>query len=257
MVGGLVPDYLTSAGTVAHQGTADVDIVLTVGVVWDRDAEDFGWLEGALLRSGFRPDEATGGWRWRTLVDGFAVKMEFLCDIPGDMSNAPVRLHGCRSLAAKNLQGPGPAITDTMAVRLGSAGDPGGITVQVAGLGGYVLAKAAAADGRGEDRDFYDLVFVLIFNDAGGPSAAARAVGQCLARIDDPIGTREITYVPKLRRALDDITDGAREGAWAYARVRQQVGAAEDQAMLVEDAVSAVMEFREALPPPVIAQPPG
>lgn len=168
VVGGLVPEYLTRAGPEVHQGTADVDILLSVGFVWDRDDEDFGWLEDALLRCGFTPDEATGGRRWRAEVDGFPVKMEFLCDIPGDLSNAPVSLHGCGSLSAKNLQGPGPAIADALAVRLDHAS---GITIHVAGLGGYVLSKAAAADGRGEDRDFYDLVFVLLFNDSAVTAA--------------------------------------------------------------------------------------
>jgi hypothetical protein len=39
-----------------------------------------------------------------------------------------------------------------------------------AGLEGYLMAKACAVRHRGLDRDFYDLVFVLLYNRAGGPA---------------------------------------------------------------------------------------
>lgn len=247
VVGGLVPEYLTQETAELHQGTADVDIVLSVGFVYDRDDQDFRWLEEALHRTGFTPDVITGGWRWRTELNGFIVKMKFLCDIPGDMSNSPVPLPGCDVLAAKNLQGPGPAISDTMPVELTPSAHGAPVTVHVAGLGGYVLAKAAAAAGRGEDRDFYDLVFVLLFNDAGGPTAAAVAVKECAARMVDPVDSYRTVYLPRLHQALDAVALDPRHGASSYARIRQQLGADDDLNVLVEDAVSAAVEFRETL----------
>ncbi|GAA1469916.1 hypothetical protein [Microbacterium thalassium] len=47
VIGGLVPDVI-APGAVAHQGTADVDVMLDLALVFDRDEQDFGWLEQAL-----------------------------------------------------------------------------------------------------------------------------------------------------------------------------------------------------------------
>ena len=46
--------------------------------------------------------------------------------------------------------------------------------MNVSGLAGFLLAKAAAAHSRRQD--WYDVAFVLLHNDAGGPSAAAELV---------------------------------------------------------------------------------
>lgn len=53
LVGGLVPQTLVPE--VPHQGTVDIDVVLTVAPIFDRDEQDFAWLEGALDRAGFVP----------------------------------------------------------------------------------------------------------------------------------------------------------------------------------------------------------
>ena len=48
--------------------------------------------------------------------------------------------------------------------------------INVTALAGYLLAKTAAARSRRKAKDWYDIAFVLLHNDAGGPEAAAHAV---------------------------------------------------------------------------------
>ena len=45
--------------------------------------------------------------------------------------------------------------------------------VNVTGLTGYLLAKAVAAHSRRQTKDWYDIAFPLLHNDADGPAAAA------------------------------------------------------------------------------------
>ncbi len=77
-----------------------------------------------------------------------------------------------------NLRGTGFASRDTE-VR-GLSARTGGIThhveVNVSGLAGFLLAKAAAALSRRKTKDWYDIAFVLLHNDRGGPAAAAELV---------------------------------------------------------------------------------
>lgn len=55
------------------------------------------------------------------------------------------------------------------------------------GLAGFLLAKCATAHSRRTLKDWYDIAFVLLHDDAGGPEAAAQAVldrfGRELARV--------------------------------------------------------------------------
>jgi len=48
--------------------------------------------------------------------------------------------------------------------------------LRVATLPAYLLAKVHAARGRGLEKDWYDIAYVLLHNDDGGPGAAAQRV---------------------------------------------------------------------------------
>ena len=48
--------------------------------------------------------------------------------------------------------------------------------INITGLAGFLLAKAAAAYGRRKPKDWYDIAFVLLHNDHGDPVAAATRV---------------------------------------------------------------------------------
>lgn len=82
--------------------------------------------------------------------------------------------------------------------------------INVTGLGGFLMAKCAAAYSRRKPKDWYDIAYVLLHNDAGGVEAAAQIV---LTRF----GSR----LTSVRTALDDLRDNfadvAAQGAVANA----------------------------------------
>lgn len=175
VLGGLVPEILTRGQVElipTHLGTTDVDIHVSFGVDADRD---LGSLEHALETVGAEPDPKIDGWRWRIPVGDVRVKIEFLCDRNDVAADQSIALPGCRLLTAANLRGTGFVARDWVEEELTGTidGDPVTVTAKYAGLEGYLMAKAHAVRHRGLDRDCYDLVFVLIYNRAGGPGQAA------------------------------------------------------------------------------------
>lgn len=118
-----------------------------------------------------------------------------------------------------------------------------GSGITTADLGGFLIAKAAAIAARRLDRDFYDFAYVLVHNDRGGPQAAADAVAACLAGLRDEVNVGQHVYLPALESAVGDYLDGSRRGAVVYAREALRTGAADPEAVLIEDATSAAHDF--------------
>lgn len=48
VIGGLNPPLLAPVADAPHQGAVDVDLAIDLAPVYDRDDQDFGWLERAL-----------------------------------------------------------------------------------------------------------------------------------------------------------------------------------------------------------------
>lgn len=84
-----------------------------------------------------------------------------------------VAFDGCDRLGAAYLRGTGCAARDIkvrqLTARVGGVEQRAG--VNVTGLAGFLLAKAGAAFERRKPKDWYDLAFVLLHNDAGGPDS--------------------------------------------------------------------------------------
>ena len=147
---------------------------------------------------------------------------------------------GCESLGAANLRGTGFAAKDVEVRSPPRSERIGGVwhdtEVNVTGLAGFLLAKCAAAYSRRKTKDWYDIAFVLLHNDAGGPEAAAQAVldrfGEQLARV---------------RTALDDLAanfaDPEAQGPRAYAQQMAIDHPEVDRATALADAVTAVESF--------------
>ena len=112
--------------------------------------------------------------------------------------------------------------------------------LNVTGLAGFLVAKTMAVYSRRQPKDWYDIAFVLLNNDRGGPKAAADAV---LSRFPDDLET--------IRPALADLggnfADTAAQGPEAYA---SQI-TLDHPDLLAEtaraDAVVAVESFIESL----------
>lgn len=233
VVGGLNPDLLAPVPDAPHQGTADIDLVIEIGVVYDRDDIDLGWLERALDAADFRPTGDARAWQWVTSVDGVPIRIDLLVDVL-DHVGQQIAVPGCDRMAVMNVAGPGAALGSRV-MRPIPLTDEGAPTVDApfADLGGYLLAKAAAVLGRRQDRDPYDLAFVLLHNTAGGPVAGARAALAAL-----PAG-REREYLAGFRAALTQLADPAGRPAQLYAAQRLLDGDDLPRDVLAADAAAA------------------
>lgn len=179
VLGGLVPDMLTRDQEILapqHLGTTDVDVLIDFQVAIDKD---LGFIEAALIRLGFSPKAGSDGWRWIGKIDGAAIKLEFLCELDNEPAETVIRPVGCTVLGAVNLRGTGFVREDWHVQELtgrSRVGEIVTVNARVAGLCGYLLAKAVAVRERGMEKDYYDFAYVLLYNRLGGPAPAAEAM---------------------------------------------------------------------------------
>ena len=241
VLGGLVPELLCSASTFAHAGTTDVDVQVNLEIA--AGSVNAARLERALRNAEFEPDNERI-WRWR--ADGIEavaeIKFELLADLDEERAGVTIVFDGCDALGAANLRGTRFAVRDVevhhLRVRVGGVIQKA--EINVTGLAGFLLAKAAAAHSRRKPKDWYDIAFVLLHNDAGGPRRAAERVR-----------TRFATDLAGVRTSLDDLRDNfadpSAQGAQAYAQSVHFDHPDQDHHELAVEAVAAVNDFRDAL----------
>lgn len=241
VLGGLVPDLLCGRSGFTHAGTTDVDVQVDLEIACG--TVNTTRLEYALRNAEFEPDSERV-WRWVAEHDvGRAVvKFELLADLPDAAAASTVVFESCENLGAVNLRGTGFAARDIVARQLTAkiGGVRHTVSVKVTGLAGFLLAKTAAAHSRRKPKDWYDLAFVILHNDAGGPAAAARAVKASFER-----------DLPAIRTALDDLGANfaapSAQGPQAYVAQMTLDHPELDATVLAADAVVAVEEFRRML----------
>jgi hypothetical protein len=171
------------------------------------------------------------------------VKFELLTDQDDLPSEATVTFDGCDDLGAVNLRGSGYASRDVEVRKL--HGRIGGVDhtaeLNVTGLAGFLLAKAAAARSRRKPKDWYVIAYVLLDNDAGGPEAAAAVLDRFGSEIDT------------FRTSLDDLwanfTAPQAQGPTAYAEQLTLDHPEVDRATAAADAVLGVERFTSRLLP--------
>lgn len=247
VLGGLVPQVLTEATegrpdlVPQHLGTTDVDVLIALHVVSDVDLAP---LEAALERLGFAPDPKIAGWRWIGTVHGARIKFEFLSDLEDQPSNVVVLLPGCRRLTAANLRGTGYVAEDYREKELSgelASGERVTVLAKLAGLEGYLMSKAHAARDRGEPKDYYDFVYVLLFNRLGGPVEAAEALLN--GGFSDRLRRKGSMWreLAARFRGPDDV------GPRSYAEQALQADPAADPIEMRQDAIGAVQEFMDRL----------
>lgn len=241
LLGGLVPDLLCSRSSSAHVGTTDVDVQVNLEI--NSGSVNATRLEAALRTAGFEAD-GERAWRWHDrTAPGLVVRTEFLADLDDVPNQTTVTFDDCDHLGAVNLRGTRFATRDWQLRQLVAPGPAGDIHVElrVAGLAGYLLAKTHAAHRRRAVKDWYDLAYVLIHNDAGGPHDAAGAVIDRFA--DDIVG--------ETRTALDDLASNFAssdaQGPQAYAETMLGLHPEHDWDLLTNDAVAAVVMFMTGL----------
>ena len=244
LLGGLVPELLCSRSGIRHAGTTDVDVQVDLEIA--TGAVNTTRLEHALVNAEFEADPSRV-WRWQTEADGYnaVVKFELLADLDGEPAGAVVHFDECDVLGAVNVRGTGFAARDYSSLTLRSriGGVDYEVGVNVTGIAGFLIAKAAAARSRRAEKDWYDIAFVLLHNDFGGPEYAARATSERFG--EDLVGS--------MRTALDDLLanfdspDGQGPQAYASQMIVDHPGVADAQ--LRADAVLAVHSFYRGLFP--------
>ncbi len=196
VLGGLVPELLCAASRWRHAGTTDVDVQVDLEVALG--SVNMVRLEDALRKAEFAPD-GERAWRWATGDDQRSlVQFELLADLAEQPAGATVSFDACRHLAAVNLRGSGFAARDAESRHLsgGTAASHVRVEIKFAGLAGFLLAKLAAACSRQKPKDWYDIAYVLLHNDAGGPDEAAARV---ISRFADELGASNYRDLRELR----------------------------------------------------------
>ena len=237
VLGGLVPDLLCADSRFPHAGTTDVDVQVDLEIACG--SVNASRLERALRDSGFVP-EGEISWRW-VLDDeslGQEVKIELLADLEYERAGSTVEFNDCEHLGAINLRGTGFASRDFEVHELSAFfnGDIQRTEMNVAGLAGFLLSKAAAAHSRQLPKDWYDIAYVLMHNDAGGPAAAAERVQRQFAGEAD-------AFRSSLRELQANFASSDAQGTQAF--VGQFLGdnPQSDPGTLAADAMLAVEEF--------------
>lgn len=241
LLGGLVPDLLCRTAVRPHQGTTDVDVQVDLEI--EGGSVNSQRLERALKDCGFTPD-LQRVWRWRdTTEPGLVVKIEFLADLDDVADHTTVSFDDCESLGAVNLRGTGFAAKDWTLHTIASTLEGRTATVQlrVATLPAYLLAKTHAAQGRNLPKDWYDIAYVLLHNDGGGPSQAARLTFDRFGK--DLVAVTE-TAIGELSA---NFADEAAQGSVAYATTMVNLHPDLDIDVLANDAVTAVAIFVNTL----------
>ena len=243
MLGGLVPELLCAESRFQHAGTTDVDVQVDLEIACS--AVNTARLERALLNAEFVP-EKDRVWCWVAdpVVTTAVVKFELLADLHDQPTEATIVFEECKNLGALNLRGTGFASRDLEVRRLRA--QVGGVAfaaeVNVVGLAGFLLAKTAAAYLRRKPKDWYDIAFVLLHNDAGGPMDAANVVRE---RFADEIQELD-TALNELRA---NFADRDAQGTQAYLQQMMSDHPDLDGMTLAADAVLAVEEFLRGLDP--------
>jgi len=170
VVGGLVPSLLIDPaglpeGTSAHAGTMDLDVGLALALL---DEGRYRTLTERLRRAGFTQDESGGGrpkrQRWSIAANDGTVAVDFLIP-PSRETDQGGRLRDIeRDFAAIISPGLELAFQDRQRILIDGKtifGENATRSVWVCGPGAFIVLKALAFRGRGENKDAYDLYYLV------------------------------------------------------------------------------------------------
>ncbi len=166
IVGGLVPYLIVDQERVEerHVGTRDLDLGLSIGVLNEQRYRE---ISERLRDRGFRPSETIDGNRRRQTwkLHEERITIDFLIGAVAE----DVRAGGLQNLEGDFAAIVTPALPlafiDFLEVEIDGetpTGERARRAVRVAGPAAFVVLKAMAFRGRGENKDAYDLVYVLL-----------------------------------------------------------------------------------------------
>lgn len=189
VVGGLVPYLIIDQGSAQerHVGTRDLDLGLSLALLDDARYRE---ISDRLRDRGFEPGKTDEGRviRQTWVLPANAITIDFL--IPrSDEGPAPGKL--------QNLEGDFAAIVtaalplsfcDLIKVTIDDRTPPGELArraVQVSGPAAFVVLKAHALRLRGENKDAYDLLYVLKHYGADGTTEEVARCFEAIAEEDE------------------------------------------------------------------------
>jgi hypothetical protein len=171
VVGGLVPsllipEELVPRGEEIHVGTMDLDLGLSLVLL---DVERYEELTARLRRAGFEPDVNESGnltfQRWKIEVSGHPkVTVDFVITPSLDEDKGGKIRHIEKDFAAVITPGLHLAFQDRRRISLAGStilGEKASREIWVCGPGAFVVLKALAFGTRGENKDAYDLYYVI------------------------------------------------------------------------------------------------
>lgn len=171
VVGGLVPSLLIPEESVPrgediHVGTMDLDLGLSLALL---DAERYEELTARLHRAAFEPDVNEAGnptfQRWKIEPSGHPkVTVDFVIPPSLDEDEGGKIRHIEKDFAAVITPGLHLAFQDRRRISLvGSTilGEKASREIWVCGPGAFLVLKALAFGTRGENKDAYDLYYVI------------------------------------------------------------------------------------------------
>jgi len=175
IVGGLVPNLVIPQdpppeGAEAHAGTQDLDIGFSLGVL---NSERYQEIAARLRGAGFKPDVNENHnptfQRWK-LEQSDNVTVDFLIPktTPDEIGRTIKHLE--KDLGAVITPGLELAFQDRIKLSIKGQtpfGEKAERDIWVCGPGAYIILKALAFDSRGENKDAYDL-FYVVRNFGGG-----------------------------------------------------------------------------------------
>ncbi|MCK9524004.1 MAG: hypothetical protein M0R76_13335 [Proteobacteria bacterium] len=182
IVGGLVPSLIVDQTTLpqgadAHVGTMDLDVGLQLALL---DEGRYRKLTERLRDAGFSMDKSTDGnptrQRW-VISQPSTVAVDFLIP-PSHESDQPGKLRNIEpNFAAIIAPGLRCAFRDRQQITICGRtlfGEKAERSIWVCGAGAFVVLKALAFDGRGENKDAYDLFYVIRNYGAGVEDVALK-----------------------------------------------------------------------------------
>ena len=191
VVGGLVPSLLIPdeslpAGEDVHIGTMDLDLGLSLALLDTKRYED---LTLRLHRADFKPDENEEGnstlQRWIiTPASDLKIAVDFLIQPSFEADKGGELRHIERDFAAVITPGLRLAFQDRQKISLEGftlLGEKASREIWVCGPGAFVVLKALAFEQRGENKDAYDLYF-MIRNYGSGVDEICNCLGPLLKK---------------------------------------------------------------------------
>jgi hypothetical protein len=174
IVGGLVPSLLIDQRRLEavdrHVGTLDLDLGLQLGIL---EAGGYREITARLREAGFGPDSNEAGnlvrQRWRHPSAAHATVEFLIPPLQPDQRGGTLQSLE-KDFAAVVAPGVDLAFRDRRIVTLSGTtlmGETASRDVFVCGPGAYVILKALAFDGRGANKDAYDLFYVLQHYEVG------------------------------------------------------------------------------------------